>query len=387
MIKPSNKVKNLKQSAIRAASARCSELSGVNLGQGVCDLPVADEIKQSTFDAINADKSMYTACEGIAKLRVKLADKIKNFNGISVDAEKEVMISHGSTGAFVCATMSVFNPGDEVIVFEPFYGYHKKILNLFNIEVKGVAINLADYSIDLAELEQAIGSKTKGIIICTPNNPSGKVYSKEELSAIGDIILKHNLIAITDEIYEYITYPGYEHSSLASLSDELKQQTITISGFSKTYNMTGWRLGYASGPAHIIEKMALVQDLVYVCPASPLQYGVITALDFADDYYEQMRQQYLQKRDDVVAKLQQFGFQVSAPHGAYYIMAGLEGMRFKDDKELSHYLLEEMKVAVVPGSAFYLNPEQGIKQVRFCYAMREESVSKAMNLLSNAKLK
>ncbi len=380
----SDRSQPLKQSGIRNASVRCAKIGGINLGQGVCDLPIEADIKQAAYDAIAADKSIYSNCQGVTNLRQAIAEKIRDFNHIPADPEKNIMVSHGSTGAFICAAMTLFNPGDEVILFEPFYGYHRNILELQNVVVKSVPINLTDFSIDMQQLSDTVTPQTKAIIICTPNNPSGKVYSQAELLAIGAIAKANDLYLITDEIYEYITYPGYEHISIASLED-FKERTVTISGFSKTYNMTGWRLGYACAPEHIIEKMALVQDLIYVCPNTPLQSAMLTALQKPADYYQAMRDEYFHKGEYVVRVLQELGFKVTVPQGAYYLLADFSQLRFRDDIEATNFLMEECKVATVTGSSFYLNPEHGKRIIRLCYAMQEDKVHQAMQQMQ-AKL-
>lgn len=382
MIKISDKASNLKQSGIRAASKRCAELDGINLGQGICDLPILDEIKQAAYNAIENNKNIYSACEGVAPLREKVTKKIQAFNKIPVEKEN-VLISHGATGAFIAAVTATLNPGDEVILFEPFYGYHKGILQLQNISTKQVKINVDDFSIDMNELEAAINNKTRAILICTPCNPAGKVFSKQELLNIGHLAEKNNLMLITDEIYEYITYPGYEHVSIAAL-ENFKERTITISGFSKTYNMTGWRLGYVSAPQKIIEKMALIQDLLYVCPSTPLQYAAISALDLPQAYYTEMSALYLKKRDYVVNALRAMGFKVTMPQGAYYLLADFSTLNFKDDEEAANFFIEKAKVATVTGRSFYGNPNDGKNIVRICFAMSEEKLTKAMEQLQKA---
>lgn len=383
MFKPSERTKNLRQSGIRAASTRCADVGGINLGQGICDLPTPETIKQSAYDAIASDNNIYSACEGVLPLRQAIANKCRDFNRIDCCAESEVMISHGASGAFVCAAQTLFNPGDEVIVFEPFYGYHKNILELFGVTVKAVPIDLSDFSINFDQLRAAIGPKTRAIIICTPNNPTGKVYSREELSTIGDIALAHDCFVITDEIYEYITYPGYEHVSLASM-EGYKDITITISGFSKTYNMTGWRLGYATGPAAVIEKMALVQDLLYVCPSTPLQYAAIRAFDLPSSYFSEMQTLYLDKRDKVLAALAEMGVRATKPEGAYYILAEFDDFDFNNSEAIAQRLMHEAKVAVVPGDSFYLDTNNNRRMVRLCYAMNEEKVMQAMRQMQAA---
>lgn len=376
----SQSTKSLKQSGIRAASTRCSAIQGINLGQGICDIPVEQAIKDAAFQAITDNKSIYSPCEGILPLRKALTEKISNFNKVNYDPETEIIITHGSTGAFISAIETIFNPGDEVILFEPFYGYHKNILELKGMSVKAVPLNLQDLSFDMADLENCVTHKIKGIVICTPNNPAGKVYSKAELIALGEFAKKHNLWIITDEIYEYIAYPGYQHISIASLAD-YRERTITISGFSKTYNMTGWRLGYASGPAHVITKMALVQDLIYVCPATPLQHAGLAALKLPANYYSNMAASYLEKRDYVVESLNSFGFKVNVPQGAYYLLADFSELGFADDEAAAKFLLEEAKVASVPGRYFYINPEHGKHILRFCYALDKPKLQQAMEQL------
>lgn len=376
----SDRSKNLKQSGIRSASARCNEIGGINLGQGICDLPVPDEIIQATEKVIHDNNSnTYSDCQGIKTLRDLLSEKISTFNRIPT-TPSQIIVGHGSTGVFTCAAMTLFNPGDEVILFEPFYGYHKNVLDILNIQIKTVAISLDDFSIDFDALKNAITPKTKGIVVCTPCNPCGKVFTKEELIHIGRLAKEHNMIVLTDEIYEYISYPGHEHVSLASLED-FRNHTITLSGFSKTYNMTGWRLGYASGPEEIIAKMALVQDYLYICPVTPLQHGLIAALQLPQTYYENMRATYLRKRDFVVNELQKIGFDLCEPQGAYYIMADFSKLGFKNDLEAVETLLNKTKVATVTGSSFYLDPIKGQNHVRFCYALNEEKLSQAMKQL------
>lgn len=384
MFTPSLLTQSLKQSGIRAASQQCARLGGINLGQGICDLPTPDLIKEEAYSAIEHNKSIYSACEGIFPLRQAIAHKINTFNHVNVDSETEVLVTHGSTGAFVCASRVLFNPGDEVLLFEPFYGYHKTILALMDVSVRCVPIQLDNnFAIDYQLLADSITPKTKAIIVCTPNNPTGKVYSHEELMTIGLIAEKNDLYVITDEIYEYITYSGFEHVSLASLKN-FKERTITLSGFSKTYNMTGWRLGYASGPKEIIQKMALVQDLIYVCPATPLQYALLAAFKLEPSYYDNMRSMYETKGQEAIHALTEMGFNVTRPQGAYYIMADFTPLGFKDDQEAATFFLNDAKVASVTGRSFYFNPKHGQHCLRFCYALNEQSVTTAYQQMRDA---
>lgn len=383
MAKLSDKTKNLKQSGIRASTVKCQALGGINLGQGTCEIPTLDLIKKAAFDAIEHDKNIYCAYDGIPELREAIIDKLKKFNHIHVDQHTAVMVTHGAIGAYVAAINTLFNPGDEVILFEPFYSYHKKILELNGVLSKSVDINLHDLSIDFDQIKNAITPRTRGIVICTPNNPSGKVFSKEELLAIAKLAMQHDLYIITDEIYEYVTYEGYEHISMASLGDVAKR-TITISGFSKTYSVTGWRLGYACGPKEIIEKMSLVHDLLYICPVTPLQYAILPGLQLDESYYRNMRETYTKKRDAIIKAFQEKGFKVFMPQGTYYMMVDFSSLGFADDEKAVDMILAKAKIATVAGRAFYTQPEKGKHLLRVCYALTEDKIEQAVKLLRDS---
>lgn len=369
---------SLRQSGIRSASVRCAALQGINLGQGVCDIPTHDNIKAAAAKAINENKNLYAAYEGVFDLRSALAQKIQNFNKVSVDPNKNILISHGSTGSYVSAVKTLFNPGDQVILFEPFYGYHKHVLELLGVHATAVNAEDENFAIDFDQLRVAITPKTRGIVICSPCNPSGKVFTREELITIGNIANEHNLFIITDEIYEYITYPGHEHISIASLND-FAQRTVTISGFSKTYNVTGWRLGYSYGPEEIMNKMALVHDLLYICPPTPLQHAMIAALNLDDQYIQEMQDSFLNKRNLMVSALRNFGFRMREPQGAYYLMANFKDLGFENDEVAANLLLEQAKVATVTGRSFYQKPESGCYELRFCFALSEDKIQAAMD--------
>jgi len=383
MLKLSDRSKCLKQSGIRSASVRCAAIDGINLGQGVCDIPIVDPIKEGAYSAIREDKSLYSPYNGIESLRNALSKKIKSFNGISVNPETEIMVTHGATGGFVTAILALLNPGDEVILFEPFYGYHQHLLQLYGMSIKTVPIDLKTFDVNIDAVRKVITKKTRCMVICTPNNPTGKVFTKEELSTLGDLARENNLAIITDEIYEYITYPGHHHVSIASLEDHF-ERTITLSGFSKTYNMTGWRLGYAHGPASVIEKMSLLQDLIYVCPPTPLQHAGLSALALDDSYYKNLAHQYLVKRDEVVEALRALGFELTSPQGAYYLMADIQKLGLKNDVYAAEFLLNHAKVATVPGHSFYEKKDAGQNILRICYALEESKVKKALHQMKEA---
>lgn len=362
----------LRQSDIRAVTFAVNAAGGINLGQGICDLPTPDPIKAGAKAAIDGDRSIYTSYAGIAKLRAGVAEKARSFNRLPVEGPDEVMVSVGSTGAFVSTVLTLFEPGDEVVVFEPFYGYHTGILDLFGVKRNVVRLHAPDWRIDFDEVEAAITERTKAVLVCTPANPSGKVWSRAELERMLAILEKHDLWAITDEIYEYMTYDGREHVSLGSLPGAY-ERTVTLSGFSKTYNMTGWRLGYAVGPEPILARMGLVNDLAFICAPSPLQHGVAEAFEMDDSYFDEMLAAYTAKRALMCETLERCGFAFAWPEGSYYVLANFEQLSktregFEDDHAASRTLIEEAGVAAVPGNSFFADPEDGRYFLRFCYA-------------------
>lgn len=272
---------SLSQNYIRSVTARVNAVNGINLGQGICDMPTPAPIKEGAKKAIDNDKSIYAPFGGIDPLKEHIVEKVKSFNRIPVSGGDNILITAGSTGAFVNTIFALLDPGDEVIQFEPLYGYHSSILALRDVVQKTVPLFPPTWDVDFERLESVITPKTKAIVITTPNNPCGKVWSKQELEQLADLLIKHDLYAITDEVYEYMTYNGRTHTSLAAI-DGMFERTITLSSFSKTFNMTGWRLGYATGPETIIKKMGLLSDLFYICAPTPLQFGL--ADGFATDY-------------------------------------------------------------------------------------------------------
>ncbi|GAF91908.1 unnamed protein product, partial [marine sediment metagenome] len=267
-----DRVKTISQSDIRRYSAICAAVSGVNLSQGVCDQPAPDAVKEAAKQAIDDDHAIYTNLRGIIELRQAVAEKMRKFNGIECDPETEIAVNVGSAGSFACAALSTLNPGDECIVFSPFYSYHVNLLELIGAKVRYVDLRPPDWSYKQADLEAAFNERTKVILVCTPNNPTGKVYSESELRAIAELANRHNVWIATDEIYEYITY-GRPHISIGSFP-EVQDRTLTISGASKTYAVTGWRVGYTIGPSEIIDRIAVVSDLLYICAPAPLQHGI-----------------------------------------------------------------------------------------------------------------
>ena len=370
----SDRLRGLVQSDIRRMSRECERVGGINLGQGICDLPTIPELVDGACDAIRSNKATYSKFEGIDPLRERIARKIERFNGFKVDPATEIVVTVGSTGGFAAATLATLNAGDEVILFEPYYGYHLNTLKVLGIVPKFVPLTAPDWTIDFDALRAAFGPKTRGIVVCTPSNPCGKVFTRDEMERIGALCREFGVWAYTDEIYEYIVYDGRRHVSMASI-DSCRDLTITISGFSKTFSVTGWRIGYVAVDARIASSIGLVNDLFYVCAPTPLQWGIARALEIGDEYYTNLAADYQKKRDLLADALSEAGFEPSLPQGAYYMLAKIPD-DFRDDKEAAQSLLESTRVASVPGSAFFVS-EAGKRMLRFCFAKDFDSLEEA----------
>lgn len=362
----SERLKGLVQSDIRRMSRECERVGGINLGQGICDLPTHPLVAQGAIEAIEDNRATYTKFEGIDILREKIARKIEHYNHYRVDPGTQVVVTVGSTGGFAAAVLATLNPGDEVILFEPYYGYHLNTLRVFGVQTKLVTLQPPDWEIDFSALERAFTPRTRGIVICTPSNPSGKVFTRSELQRIGDLCRKHSSWIFTDEIYEYILFDGREHVSPASMENS-GDRVITISGFSKTFSITGWRIGYVTAAPEVARAIGLINDLIAVCAPAPLQWGVARGLDVEDSYYTDLARDYEKKRDMTAEALREAGFTPYPPQGSYYMLADFSKLGFTNDKEAASLLLEETRVASVPGSAFY-ESDAGSRMLRFCFA-------------------
>ena len=379
----------LAQSDIRAVTQHVNEVGGMNLGQGICDLPTPQPIRTRAKQAIDADRSIYSHYAGIEPLRRAILEKEQVYNEVPASSPDEVMVGVGSTGCFVSAAFTLLEEGDEVILFEPFYGYHKNILELTGATIRYVPLGGPDSTFNRAAVEAAVTEDTKAIIVNTPANPSGKVWTRDELASLLDLMQARDLVAITDEIYEYMLYDGAEHVSLASLPGAY-ERTITLSGFSKAYNVTGWRLGYAVAPAPIAEKMGLMNDLLYICAPRPLQHAALAAFeDLGDDYVPNLQSDYARRRQLMCETLEDIGFDVPWPDGAYYVLANFDALAearsgFADDKAAMKTLVHEAKVASVSGRSFYDDPSDGQYQLRFCFAKELPVLEQACEQLRDA---
>jgi aminotransferase len=355
------------QAEIRTMTIECEKVGGVNLAQGVCDLGVPKAVVDGTIEAIGRGYNSYTRYDGLPELRQAIAGKLLRFNGIEADPETEVTVSAGSTGAFYCACLALLNPGDQVILFEPYYGYHLNTLLAVGAVPSYVTTTPPEWIFSPQELEKAVSRNTKGIVVCTPGNPSGKIFSRQELRWIADFAREHDLFVFTDEIYEYFVYDGKAHTSPVSLSD-IRDRTIMISGYSKTYSITGWRIGYSVCQKRWADAIGHVNDLIYVCAPAPLQMGVAAGIERLDaSYYSELCETFRGKRDHLCSTLSDVGLTPTVPQGSYYVLADVSQLPGSDSKDKAMYLLKHTGVASVPGSAFYRS-NAGRNLVRFCFA-------------------
>ena len=376
-IKLSRRCALITQSEIRAMSLECDRLNGINLAQGVCDTPVPAEVIAGAKRGMDEGVNAYTRYDGIAPLRRAVAGKMKSLYGLSVDAETEIVASAGSTGAFYSACLALLDPVDEVILFEPFYGYHVSTLEAVAVVPRFVRLRAPDWSFDMKDLAAAAGPKTKAIIINTPANPSGKVFTRAELEAVAAFAQERDLVVFTDEIYEHFVYDGRTHLPPAAVPG-LRERCVTISGASKTFSVTGWRVGYAVAKPEWARMIGYMSDLIYVCAPAPLQAGVAAGLmELPGSYYEGLRADYAAKRAMVCGALEKAGLPPVSPQGAYYVLADVSRLPGRTGKERAMHLLGRTGVAAVPGEAFFSHPEDGYGLARFCYAKTDEDLKEA----------
>jgi len=368
------------QSEIRVMSIECDKVHGINLAQGVCDTPVPIEVRHAAERAIEAGHNSYTRLDGVSPLREQIACKMRAFNRLECDSEREIVVTAGSTGAFYCTCLALLNPGDEVVLFEPYYGYHlHTVLSVDAVPVY-VRLRAPDWKFSAEDLEKVVTPKTRAIVVNSPANPSGKVFTRGELEVIAAFAKKHDLFVFTDEIYEYFLYDDLQHISIATLPG-MKERTITISGYSKTFSITGWRIGYTVSDARWANAIGYYSDLCYVCAPAPLQFGVAAGIaELKPDFYQHMRKEYAHKRDLICSTLAEVGLTPSVPKGAYYVLAEASKLPGKSSKEKAMYLLAKIGVACVPGESFY-HDDGGENLIRFCYAKTDADLREACDRL------
>jgi len=368
------------KSELRAMSVECERVGGVNLAQGVCDLALPEPVRLAAKAAIDAGHNSYSRHDGCGELRRAIAAKYQRRAGLDVDPETNVVITAGATGALYCACLALLEPGDEVIVFEPFYSYHQSTLIATQAVPVFVPTSAPDWSFSLESLTQAVTDKTRAIIVNTPSNPSGKVFARAELELIASFCQQHDLFVFTDEIYEHFIYDNLDHISAASLPG-MWDRTITISGLSKTFSITGWRIGYAVCPAKWAEAIGNFSDLIYVCAPTPLQMGAAAGVvELDDEYFDKLAAKYRRKREMICSALDDAGLTPCVPQGAYYVLADVSSLPGNDSKSRSMYLLDKTGVASVPGQSFFSGPE-GDGIARFCFAKEDDVIEDACRRL------
>lgn len=368
------------QSEIRAMTTECDRIGGINLAQGVCDTPVPSVVEAAAIQAIHNGDNIYTRCDGIARLRQAIADKQLREYGLTYNPDNEVMVASGATGGLHAAVMALLNPKDDVLLFEPYYGYHAVTMQSMRINPVLVPLAEPDWSLDVDALKAAVTPRTRAILLNTPANPSGKIFNRAELEAVAAVCIEHDLFLITDEIYEYFVYDGAEHICAATLPG-MRERTIVLSGFSKTYSVTGWRLGYAVADARWMPTMAHFHDLTYVCAPAPFQHGAAAGLEkLPPSFYKQVAADHREKRERLLSALRHAGMEASAPPGAYYILANASRLHGKKAAEKARNLLAATGVAAVAGSAFF-RPGRGEDLLRFCFAKRDAELDEACERL------
>jgi len=368
------------QSEIRAMTTECDRIGGINLAQGVCDTPVPAVVEAAAIQAIQNGDNIYTRCDGIARLRQAIADKQVRDYGLRYNSENEVMVASGATGGLHATVMALLNPKDDVLLFEPFYGYHA--VTLQSLRVNPILVPLAepDWSLDVDALKAAVTPRTRAILLNTPANPSGKIFNRTELEAVAAVCLEHDLFLITDEIYEYFVYDGAQHICPATLPG-MRERTVVLSGFSKTYSVTGWRLGYATADARWMPTMAHFHDLTYVCAPAPFQHGAAAGLELLPpSFYKQLAADHQGKRGRLLSALEAAGMEAAAPPGAYYILARATRLPGKKAAEKARHLLATTGVAAVAGSAFF-GSGRGEDLLRFCFAKQDAELDEACDRL------
>jgi aminotransferase len=364
------------QSEIRAMTTECDRIGGINLAQGVCDTPVPAPVEQAAIEAIRTGHNIYTRLDGIGRLRNAIAAKQQRDYGLTYDPETEVLVASGATAGLHAAAMALLNPGDEVLLFEPFYGYH--VATLKSMRVQPVLVPLAepDWALDTEALHAAITPRTRAILLNTPANPSGKVFSRSEIEAIAAACQAHDLFLFTDEIYEYFVYDGARHISPATLPG-MRDRTIVMSGFSKTFSITGWRLGYVTADAKWMGAMAYFHDLTYVCAPSAFQHGAAAGLEqLPPSFYTQIAADHQSKRERMLSALRDAGFEPSVPAGAYYVLAKAAHLPGATAAQRARHLLARTGVASVAGSAFFRSG-RGEDLLRFCFAKQDHDLDEA----------
>ena len=384
----SKKASSFTESVIREMTREALKYGAVNLSQGFPDFSAPEDIKRRAMEAIDRDVNQYAITWGSKDFRDAIAAKTKTYLGIEIDPEQEITVTCGSTEGMIAAMMATVDPGEEVIVFEPFYENYAPDAILSDAHPRYVPLRAPDWNFDRDELRATFNKNTKAIIVCNPNNPTGKVFTRDEMEFIAALCREFDALCFTDEIYEHILYPrdgaDIRHISMAQL-ERMRERTVVVNSMSKTYAVTGWRVGYCIAPPEITGAIRKVHDFLTVGAAAPLQAAGAYALSLPQEYYDALQREYQVRRDMLLPVLEQAGFKTFVPDGAYYIMTDISGFGFSDDVEFTRHLIREVGVACVPGSSFYSNPASGAQQVRFCFCKKDETLNRAAERLSKLR--
>jgi len=376
----SQRANRFTESVIREMTREAAEYGAVNLSQGYPDFPAPEDLKRAAVKAIEDEFNQYSITWGAKDFREAIADKTRWFLGLDYDPEREITVTCGSTEGMIAAMMATVDPGEEVVVFEPFYENYAPDAILSGAMPRYISLRAPEWTFDPDELRAAFNERTKAVILCNPNNPTGKVFTREEMEFIASLCKEFDALCFTDEIYEHILYPRedrtVEHISMAQL-EGMRERTVVVNSMSKTYSVTGWRVGYVLAPPEVTNAVRKVHDFLTVGAAAPLQRAGAFALRLPPEYYERLRIEYIRRRDLFLPVLEGAGFRIFRPDGAYYVMTDISAFGFRDDVEFTRHLIREVGVACVPGSSFYSRPELGAQQVRFCFCKKDETLSAA----------
>jgi len=380
----SRKAQQFTESVIREMTRLAMEHGAINLAQGFPDFAAPVEVKEAAVRAIRADINQYAITWGAREFREAIAERFRKDSGLAVDPEREITVCCGATETMIASLLAVVDPGDEVVIFEPFYENYGPDTIICGAVPRFVRLHPPQWTFDPDDLAAAFSERTRAVILNTPNNPTGKVFDGKELEALAGLARRYRAYVITDEIYQYMTYDGCRHVSMATLAG-MRERTITINGLSKTYSVTGWRVGYAIAPPEVTDAIRKMHDFITVGAAAPLQEAGVTALRLPESYYEGLRASYLSRRDRMLDILEEAGFRCFKPRGAYYVMTDISAFGLPDDVGFTRHLIQEIGVAAVPGSSFYSDPALGRQQVRFCFSKTDATLDEAARRLQELK--
>jgi aminotransferase len=359
----------------RTVSKACQDMAGINLGTGICDLPAPPVVTRAVRAALEANLASYTHPLGLEALRAAIAAKIQRCYGLDHDPQREVIVTVGATGGLAVSLLALCEPGDEVLLFEPYYGVHLNTVVGYGLTPVLVPLRPPDWRLDARDLERAWSPRLRAVLLCTPCNPNGKVWTRGELALVADFCRSHHLTAFTDEIYEHIVFDGAEHVPLATLPG-MRERTVTVSGLSKVFSITGWRLGYLTAPARAVERMVVAQEMLSLCAPTPLQHGALAGMTLPHTYFAELSAMYEKKRDLLAGALTEAGLAPHVPQGAYYILCDARRLGHRNAQAAAMALLERTGVGSIAGSNFFRDPV-GETLLRFCFAKADADLAEA----------